>query len=48
MLARQFHLWVVVNLEFRDRYGLAERRLVTSDDVHHAIRDEVFELDDLP
>ena len=42
-----YNLWVVVNLEFRHRYGLAERRPVTSDDVLHAIRDEAFELDDL-
>jgi hypothetical protein len=43
-----YNSWVVVNLELRDRYGLAERRPVTADDVLHAIRDEAFELDDLP
>ena len=43
-----YNIWVVVNLELRDRYGLAERRPVTADDVLHAIRDKAFELDDLP
>ena len=43
-----YNIWVIVNLELRDRYGLAERRPVTADDVLHAIRDEAFELDDLP
>jgi len=43
-----YNIWVVVNPELRDRYRLAERRPVTADDVLHAIRDEAFELDDLP
>lgn len=43
-----YNIWVVVNLELRDRYGVLERRPVTSDDVLHAIRDEAIELDDVP
>ena len=43
-----YNIWVVVYLELRNRYGLGERRPVTSDDVLHAIRDEAFELEDLP
>lgn len=43
-----YNIWVVVNLELRDRYGLVEQRPVTADDVLHAIRDEAFGLDDLP
>jgi len=43
-----YNIWVVVNLELRERYGLAERRPLTADDLSHAIRDEAFELNDLP
>jgi hypothetical protein len=33
-LAKSFYnVWVVVNLELRDRYGLAERGPVTADDI---------------
>lgn len=43
-----YNVWVVVNLELCDRYDLPDRRPVSADEVLHTIRDEAFEIDDLP
>jgi hypothetical protein len=43
-----YNVWVLVNLELRDRYGLDDRRPLTAADVLHAIRDHAIKMDDLP
>ena len=40
-----YNIWVLVNLELRDRYDLSDRRPLTSDEVLHAVRDITFEMD---
>jgi IS4 transposase len=40
-----YNIWMLVNLELRDRYDLSDRRPLTSDEVLYAIRDITFEMD---